>query len=463
MLEPDNLIGGNSMYKNSTLKMLLITSLSMVVFVAGIFLLSPISGRNNGNADSSYMTVTASETKVTTADLNMRTGPGTSYSVILVIPNGSTVTVTEYSGVWAKVTYSGKTGYCHTSYLKDSTASTETRYTTANLNMRTGPGTSYAVILVIPNGSPVSVIEYSGVWAKVTYNGKTGYCHTSYLKESTATTEMRYTTANLNMRTGPGTSYSVILVIPNGASVQMISSSNGWAKIIYNGKTGYASTAYLSTTGAVTPSPSPSTSSVYTTIANLNLRSGPSTNYPVLVVIPQETVLSPLGTSSGWYKVTYGGKTGYVSGSYISVSDSRAAAEAFVNSKGLSSSTKYLIWVNTKTIHTYVFTGKAGSWTLVKDMLSTVGKESTPTIKGTFSLLSKGSYFYVEDHDDWICKNYSQFYKNYLIHSVVYNTSGQIVDGRLGMRLSKGCVRVSLENARYIYNNVPIGSRVYVN
>ncbi|HSR03095.1 MAG TPA: SH3 domain-containing protein [Proteiniclasticum sp.] len=385
------------MNKNSTLKMLLITSISMVVFVAGIFLLSPISGRNNENVDSSYMTVTASETKVTTADLNMRTGPGTSYSVILVIPKGSTVTVTEYSGVWAKVNYSGKTGYCHTSYLKDSTASTETRYTTANLNMRTGPGTNYSVILVIPKAS----------------------------------------------------------------SVQVISSANGWAKLIYNGKTGYASTAYLSTSGSVTPSTS--TSSVYTTIASLNLRSGPSTNYPVLLVIPQETVLSPLGTSSGWYKVTYGGKTGYVSGSYISVSDSRAAAEAFVNSKGLSSSTNYLIWVNTKTIHTYVFTGKAGNWTLVKDMLSTVGKESTPTIKGTFSLLSKGSYFYVEDHDDWICKNYSQFYKNYLIHSVVYNTSGQIVDGRLGMRLSKGCVRVSLENARYIYNNVPIGSRVYVN
>ncbi len=385
------------MYKNSTLKMLLITSISMVVFVAGIFLMSPKSGRNFGNVDSSYMTVTASETKVTTANLNMRTGPGTSYAVILVIPKGATVTVTEYSGVWAKTTYSGKTGYCHTSYLKD----------------------------------------------------------------STAPTEVRYTTANLNMRSGPGTDYSVILVIPKGSSVQVISSSNGWAKITYNGKTGYASTAYLSATGSA--SPSTSSSHVYTTIAKLNLRSGPSTNYPVLLSIPQETVLAPIGTSNGWYKVSYGGKTGYVSGSYISVSDNRATVEAFINGKGLSSSTSYLIWVNTKTIHTYVFTGKAGNWTLVKDMLCTVGKESTPTIKGTFSLLSKGSYFYVEDHDDWICKNYNQFYKNYLIHSVIYNTSGQLIDGRLGMRLSKGCVRLSLENARYIYNNVPIGSRVFVN
>lgn len=385
------------MYKNSRLKILLITSISMVVFVAGIFLLNPISDRNNSKVGSSYMTVTASETKVTTAYLNMRTGPDTSYSVILVIPKGYSVIVTEYSGVWAKVIYNGKTGYCHTFYLSDSSTPTES--------------------------------------------------------------ELQYTTANLNMRTGPGISYSVILVIPRGSSVQMISSTNGWAKVTYNGKTGYASPAYLSNTGVVTPS----TSHIYTTIADLNLRSGPGTSYPVFLVIPQETVLSSLGTSSGWYKVTYGGKTGYVSGSYISVSDSRSTVEAYINSKGLSSSTNYLIWVNTKTIHTYVFTGKAGNWSLLKDMLSTVGKESTPTIKGTFSLLAKGSYFYVEDHDDWICKNYSQFYKNYLIHSVVYNTDGQLVDGRLGMRLSKGCVRLSLENARYIYYNVPIGSRVYVN
>ena len=236
---------------------------------------------------------------------------------------------------------------------------------------------------------------------------------------------------------------------------------SGWAKVLYNGKTGYVSTVYLSESGAV--SPGTSTASVYTTTANLNLISGPSTSYSVLLVIPQETTLIPLGTSSGWYKVTYGGKTGYVSGSYISVSDSRKTVEAFINSKGLSSSTSYLVWVNTKTIHTYVFTGKAGSWTLQKDMLCTVGKESTPTIKGTFSILAKGSHFHVEDHDDWICKNYSQFYGDYLMHSVVYNTSGQLVDGRLGMRLSKGCVRLSLENARYIYYNVPIGSRVYVN
>lgn len=383
------------MSKNSVLKMLLITSVSLIVFVANLTLIGPRSDTDQFKLNTGAITAYANETKVTTASLNMRTGPGTGYSIILVIPKGASVTVTGYSGVWAKVTYSGKSGYCHTDYLKDQAVTTEVRYTTANLNMRTGPGTGYAILLVIPKGSEVSVI----------------------------------------------------------------STADGWSKIIYNGKSGYVSSAYLTAAGAV----SPAGSYVYTTISSLNLRSGPGTGYSIISVIPQETALSVLGKTSGWYKVSYGGKTGYVSGSYISVSDTKASAEAFVNGKGLTSSTGYLIWVNTKTIHTYVFTGKSGSWKLVKDMLSTVGKESTPTIKGTFTLLAKGSYFTVEDHDDWICRYYSQFYNNYLIHSVVYNKEGQLVDGRLGMRLSKGCVRVRLENAKYIYDNVPKGTRIYVN
>ena len=50
-------------------------------------------------------TAEAAEVKVTTANLNLRTGPSTSYQVILVIPKGAQVEVTGYSGNWAKVTY----------------------------------------------------------------------------------------------------------------------------------------------------------------------------------------------------------------------------------------------------------------------------------------------------------------------------------------------------------------------
>ncbi len=55
--------------------------------------------------------------------------------------------------------------------------------TTTALNLRTGPGTRYAVIRTIPSGARVYV--YSGphntVWYKTGYAGSTGYVHGAYL------------------------------------------------------------------------------------------------------------------------------------------------------------------------------------------------------------------------------------------------------------------------------------------
>jgi len=146
----------------------------------------------------------------------------------------------------------------------------------------------------------------------------------------------------------------------------------------------------------------------------------------------------------------------------VSPSTSDTSIEDAANKKGLSSSTSYLIWINTKMLYTYVFTGSEAHWNLVRSMKSTIGKPSTPTIKGTFTVQGKGSYFTVPDHEEWICKYYTQFYGDYLIHSVVYEKNNKLIDGRLGMRLSKGCIRVSLDNAKFIYNNVPRNSTVYV-
>lgn len=48
------------------------------------------------------------------------------------------------------------------------------------------------------------------------------------------------------MRSGNTTGHSVILTIPKGSRVEVVSSSNGWDQVIYNGKTGWASATYMS-------------------------------------------------------------------------------------------------------------------------------------------------------------------------------------------------------------------------
>jgi Bacterial SH3 domain len=46
---------------------------------------------------------------------------------------------------------------------------------TTNVNLRQGPGTTYTVILTIPGGSTVDVGGCSGQWCQVVWHGQNGY------------------------------------------------------------------------------------------------------------------------------------------------------------------------------------------------------------------------------------------------------------------------------------------------
>jgi len=114
------------------------------------------------------------------------------------------------------------------------------------------------------------------------------------------------TTDNLNLRTGPSTSYSVLVSIPKGTSVPVLGrASNGWYKVSYDGRTGYVSDYYV-------------VAATVRTLDSLNMRTGTSTSYRILVTIPKgSTVPAYARASNGWYRVSYGGYTGWVSGTYV--------------------------------------------------------------------------------------------------------------------------------------------------
>ena len=44
-----------------------------------------------------------------------------------------------------------------------------------NVNLRQGPGTTYTIITTIPAGAPVDVAGCRGQWCQVTYQGQNGY------------------------------------------------------------------------------------------------------------------------------------------------------------------------------------------------------------------------------------------------------------------------------------------------
>lgn len=142
---------------------------------------------------------------------------------------------------------------------------------TENVNFRTGPSTSYSSITVISKGSSIEVLSTSGNWVNAKYNGKTGYIYKDYVSNSTSTSETTQTTkyvnttAGLNVRTGPSTSYAKIVTLSYGQSVNVLSTSNGWSKINYSGSTGYVSSQYLQ---SKKPSSSSSSNSGSTSVSS---------------------------------------------------------------------------------------------------------------------------------------------------------------------------------------------------
>lgn len=154
--------------------------------------------------------------------------------------------------------------------------SNEGTVTADALNVRSGPSTSYGITTKLYKGDKVEILETSNGWHKIKEsNGKIGWVSGDYIKvssgstsqPSTSTTKATVTATSLNVRSGAGTSYSVITKLPKGTVVDVLeSASNGWKKIkTSNGTIGWVSGSYLAN-GVVEQTSTPSTNKVQAVI-----------------------------------------------------------------------------------------------------------------------------------------------------------------------------------------------------
>lgn len=125
-----------------------------------------------------------------------------------------------------------------------------------------------------------------------------------------------------------------------------------------------------------------------------------------------------------------------------------------------SSSTNYIIAVDTQKCLVGIYQGSQGQWTQVQQFLCGPGKAASPTVKGEYTVTGKGLSF----GKTYTCWYYTQFYGDYLFHSILYQPGSKTViqESGLGKQSSHGCIRLSIENAKWIYDNIPNGTKVYV-
>ena len=122
----------------------------------------------------------------------------------------------------------------------------------------------------------------------------------------------------------------------------------------------------------------------------------------------------------------------------------------------------YTIFTNLSTniVNVFIADGTGKEIITFKRYQCTSGAPSTPTIRGTYYIYMKRYYF---DSGAARCFYFSPFKGGYGFHTVLcYKdpTPSRIMDGRLGMYLSHGCIRLAIENAKWIYDNCSIGTKV---
>ncbi len=218
-----------------------------------------------------------------------------------------------------------------------------TAMTTSALNLREGPDISAMVTVVIPSGASISVDGGTEAgFYPVTWNGVSGWASAEFIsfggnvnQSAVGGNGSATATSYVNFRTGPGTGYPIIAVIPAGMEVPVTGeSADGYLEVIYSGYLGWTSAEFLSAGQAAPapepesppapapdPEPAPEISTAQVT-SGLHLRSGPSVADASLAVMPEGATVSITGEAqNGFLPVVFDGTSGWAYAEFLGSGD----------------------------------------------------------------------------------------------------------------------------------------------
>lgn len=279
--------------------------------------------------------------------LNMRSAPDSDAKIITSIPKGTSVGVYESEFPdWYYVDYNGKSGFVSTKYISFdnfhiTTIIDDCGYGTVAtkkdpLNLRSEASENSSILTTIPKGTSIKLYStiYDG-WYSTSYNGKNGYVKAEYISfsDSSSTPSATYDTNileyygpgvvatekdPLNVRSEPSTNASVVTTIPRHTTIDLyMTTYDGWYYTIYNGKSGYVSSQYISNVVPADDVQISSTAYINTKSDPLNLRKSASTSGAVITTIPKGTAVTVIEYGDSWCYVEWNGYKGYASTDYL--------------------------------------------------------------------------------------------------------------------------------------------------
>lgn len=140
--------------------------------------------------------------------------------------------------------------------------------------------------------------------------------------------------SGVRMRSEPNTDCSIVSTLDRGAAVCVMGAADGWYRIDYGGKGGYIAADYLTVSEATEGF------SCYALVLadSLNMRSAPDAGAGRVTSVSSGSYVDVSGFENGWFHVSYNGSTGFMSGDYLTLTDSKPAPVTTTTSASSSSS-----------------------------------------------------------------------------------------------------------------------------
>jgi len=272
---------------------------------------------------------------------NLRRGPGTSHEVVGQVVEGTWLDVLSVQGDWVKVSYKGNEVWiaAHLVDIDLGSRGVNARVTKTDVNIRSGPGTEFSVIALTQKDRVFPAQAKRGGWIRVSL----GNSSVGWISEPLLQLEISVETPPAQTTTGAAAD---LLVHPSAGAVKVWQTPMQGSTLLARLETG-ESASYITSRGAfvaietsagirgwvygpevqITSSRDPFLSCSVSdsswslgkyrkstvTARDVNFRSGPGTSYPVLHMLDRGDVLRVIETRDQWiHAISPKGVAGWV-------------------------------------------------------------------------------------------------------------------------------------------------------
>ncbi|KHF26991.1 SH3 domain-containing protein [Anoxybacillus sp. BCO1] len=218
--------------------------------------------------------------------------------------------------------------------VQTASAAMNVRIVVDRLNVRTGPGLTFAVQEKVAKGKQYAVVQKRGEWLQIRLaSNRTGWVHGKYVQIQNEANETKKQIQQLvvcqvdglRIRKGPGTTFSVIGYVNRNEKGMATIAQGEWVYVRWDGKEGWVHRSYVANVEQNEQNNQQNNEQhtyVQMLYDNTNIRSAPSTQSPVVAKAKRGDQFSVIRKEGQWYVIQVDAQTiGYVAEWVVQVSN----------------------------------------------------------------------------------------------------------------------------------------------